>query len=75
MGIIGVFFGLIISVALAYYITMSLVKKSNDVGDSSGELQDFGKLNMITTMDDLRSTDFYSGAGKKTLQEHANKMK
>ncbi|MCR5431729.1 MAG: hypothetical protein K6E95_04140 [Lachnospiraceae bacterium] len=75
MGAIGVLFALIISVGLAYYITMSLVKRSNDVGDSTGTLRDFGKLNIIMTMDDLRSTDFYSGEGKKTLKEHANKMK
>ncbi len=40
----GLIYGLIVGVALgigvAYYVTVSLVKKSNDIGDSSATLRD-----------------------------------
>ncbi|MCR5520774.1 MAG: hypothetical protein K6F44_02550 [Lachnospiraceae bacterium] len=71
MGILGAIFGLIIGVGLAYYITITLVKRSNDVGDSSGILQDFGHLKMLQAADDLRSPDYNSGEGKKTLKKNA----
>ena len=63
-GLLGLAFGL----GIAFFITMLLVKKSNDIGDSKGALYDFGYLNMMYTEDGLHRYA-PSGRGAVLLRE------
>jgi len=71
MGFVGAVLGLILGGGLAYYITFSLVKKSNDMGDSKGCLQDFGSIHMIEYMDNMMTTSVCDGHGRKILEERS----
>lgn len=58
MGGVGAFIGVIMGIALglglALMITVQMVKKSNDIGDSKGSLRDFGTyVNMLSVEDNL----------------------
>jgi hypothetical protein len=44
---LGEMLGLVSGIGLALFITISLLKHSNDVGDSAGKLEDFGWLKII----------------------------
>lgn len=51
--IIGGILGLAIGTGIAFAVTMTYVKKSNDIGDAKGTLQDFGELYVISSEDGL----------------------
>ena len=51
--IIGGILGLAIGTGIAFVVTMTYVKKSNDIGDSKGTLWDFGDLYVISSQDGL----------------------
>lgn len=52
--ILGALCGIIIGLGLALRITVLSIKKSNDIGDSKGDLRDFGTyVNLISTEDDM----------------------
>lgn len=52
--IFGIVVGIALGVGIAFYITVSLVKKSNDIGDSSSTLYDVSNgINIIERKDDL----------------------
>lgn len=55
--ILGIVGGLAIGIGLAFLITMNLVKKSNDMGDSSATMEDVSKkgLEVISRRDNLHS--------------------
>ena len=51
--VIGGLIGLALGLGIAFLITMYLVMKSNDIGDSKGSLADFGYLKMLCSEDGL----------------------
>ena len=52
--ILGIFLGLILGVGVAMMVTVNVIKKSNDIGDSKGSLRDFGTyVNMHAVEDNL----------------------
>jgi hypothetical protein len=53
--IVGGLFGLAIGTGIAFCITMSRIKKSNDIGDSHATLWDFGDLYVIANQEDLHA--------------------
>lgn len=51
----GIFFGILFGLSIALYITVKMVKESNDIGDSQGEFYDFGDyIHPLQTEDDLK---------------------
>lgn len=53
--IVGILFGLSIGVGIAAVITISAMKKSNDIGDSQGTLRDFdATIDILNSEDGLR---------------------
>lgn len=70
--VIGAILGLALGLGLALFITVTLVKKSNDVGDSTGSLKDFGYLNVLISENDLHSAR-PSDRGRYILEEHRQK--
>ena len=66
--VIGAIFGLALGLGIAFYVTISLVKNSNDVGDSKGTLRDFGTMNVISAQDNLNSCK-PSGRGDYILRQ------
>ena len=66
--VFGGLIGLILGIGIAFLITILLVKKSNDIGDSKGVLMDFGYLNMLYTEDGLHR-HVPSGRGVALLRE------
>ena len=50
---IGAVYGLALGIGLALLITMILIRRSNDIGDSKGTMNDFGYLYMLSSEDDL----------------------
>ncbi|MBR5348093.1 MAG: hypothetical protein IK125_02550 [Lachnospiraceae bacterium] len=55
MHVFGIFLGILTGLGLALYLTSLLIKRSNDVGDSIGQLSDFGSLHMIHSEPKLSS--------------------
>lgn len=54
VSLLGAILGLALAFGLATLITVSAMKKSNDVGDSQGTLKDFnGYLDVICSEDGL----------------------
>ena len=45
--VFGIILGIITGLGLALLITSCLVKDSNDIGDSIGKLENFGRLNIL----------------------------
>ena len=45
--VLGVFLGIMTGLGLSLLITSCLVKDSNDIGDSIGRLENFGRLNVL----------------------------
>jgi hypothetical protein len=72
--VLGVLMGIALGIGLAYFLTVTLVKRSNDIGDSSGKLSDFGTLHMITSEDGLSAAK-PSGRGEYILKEQLQKEK
>lgn len=71
---IGIVLGITIGIGLALRITVLAVKKSNDVGDSKGEMRDFGTyIDMISTQDDLHSYR-PSARGKLILEDRMRRI-
>lgn len=68
---IGGILGFVLGLGLAAYLTVTLVKKSNDIGDSTGSLSDFGSLHLMMSEDDLHNCR-PSGRGEFTLKEIYN---
>lgn len=72
-GIIGIICGIAIGIGLALRITVLAVKNSNDIGDSKGDLRDFGTyIDMISTEDDLHNYR-PSARGKIMLEDRMKK--
>lgn len=70
---VGAVCGIAIGLGLALRITVLSIKKSNDIGDSKGDLRDFGTyVNLITTEDDLHNCR-PSARGKIILEQNCNK--
>ncbi|MBR6080441.1 MAG: hypothetical protein IKP60_09825 [Treponema sp.] len=56
--IFGILTGLALGISLAFFVTLIIVKKSNDIGDSQGELKDFGgNIQVLKWMDNLKAKD------------------
>ena len=55
---LGEMLGLVSGIGLALYITISLLKHSNDVGDSAGKLEDFGWLKIIYKRDSMTEEEY-----------------
>lgn len=54
--LIGILYGIGVAVSLAILITVSVLKKSNDIGDSRGKFEDFSKyINYTYSEDNLRN--------------------
>ena len=70
--IIGAILGLTLTIAIVLYEICYDIKKSNDIGDSSGRLNDFGQLNIILKVDDL-SHSIPSEEGAAILRERCRK--
>lgn len=70
--VIGGIIGFVLAIGTALYVTVTLVKKSNDIGDSKGCLKDFGYLNTISAEDDLNNCR-PSARGKIILTDHCQK--
>lgn len=56
--VLGVLFGLAIGIGLAFLVTISLVKKSNDMGDSFSTIDDVSEegLSVWKFEDGIRNT-------------------
>lgn len=50
--IYGIGAGLALGISIALYITVKMVKKSNDIGDSQGSFSDFGDYIDVTGHED-----------------------
>ena len=72
--VLGVLMGIALGVGIAYFLTVSFVKHSNDIGDFSGRLSDFGQLRIIASEDGLHSAK-PSGRGSVVLKEQLRKEK
>lgn len=72
--IVGGLIGLALGIGLAFLITMYLVRKSNDIGDSKGSLADFGYLKMLYTEDGLHHHN-PSGRGVALILEDQRQEK
>ncbi|MBP5281557.1 MAG: hypothetical protein J6Z22_03565 [Lachnospiraceae bacterium] len=70
--VIGGIIGFVLAIGTALYVTMTLVKRSNDIGDSKGSLKDFGFLNTMVAEDDLHNCR-PSARGKIILNENCQK--
>ncbi|MCR4648854.1 MAG: hypothetical protein K5776_07225 [Lachnospiraceae bacterium] len=54
----GITIGLVLGICIALGITMKFIKKSNDIGDSKGEFNDFGDyVKTINQIDELTGMD------------------
>ncbi|MBO4310463.1 MAG: hypothetical protein J5856_05280 [Lachnospiraceae bacterium] len=52
----GISTGLTLGLAIAFLITVKIVKKSNDIGDSHGNIYDFGgKMDVLSHEDNLKN--------------------
>lgn len=62
LGFIGFCAGVFLGVAIAIYLLATLVKKSNDFGDSSGSLNDFSKypVHIIEKQNNINYNKFLS---------------
>lgn len=69
---IGGMIGLALAIAITLYVICSDIKKSNDIGDSSGRLKDFGKLHVIIAEDDMRH-NLSSELGTAILRQNLTK--
>lgn len=70
---IGIICGIAIGLGLALRITVLQIKKSNDMGDSKGDMRDFGTfIDMIATEDDMHNYRL-SARGKITLEANRKK--
>lgn len=68
--LIGGIYGLALGVGLAILITISLIKKSNDIGASQGTLSDFGYLDMLESEDDLCESEPDSNVTERIMERH-----
>ena len=58
--VIGVMCGLALGTGLALSIVVKSVKESNDMGDSKGNMRDFGAhINMLYAEDDMHKIPTY----------------
>ncbi|MBR5348091.1 MAG: hypothetical protein IK125_02540 [Lachnospiraceae bacterium] len=55
---LGEMLGIVNGLGLALFITISLLKHSNDVGDSPGKLEDFGWLKVIYKRDRMTAEEY-----------------
>ncbi|MBR5657910.1 MAG: hypothetical protein IKX10_00760 [Lachnospiraceae bacterium] len=55
---LGEFLGLVSGLGLAFFITISLLKHSNDIGDSAGKLEDFGWLKIIYKRNGMTAQEY-----------------
>lgn len=51
----GIMFGLAFGTGFAFFVIITLVRRSNDIGSTTGKLKDFGTLKVIGEEDDLHS--------------------
>ncbi|MBR6257981.1 MAG: hypothetical protein IKR23_11425 [Lachnospiraceae bacterium] len=59
--IVGILIGIALGIGLALRMIVLSVKESNDMGDSRGNLRDFGTaLNIMSSEDDLRKVPPYN---------------
>ena len=71
--LVGILCGLAIGLGLALRITVLQIKKSNDIGDSKGDMRDFGTyVNMIRTEDDMHK---YTPSARGKIILEANRKK
>ncbi len=69
--IVGILIGIAMGIGLALRMVVLSVKESNDMGDSKGNLRDFGtSLNIIFSEDDLRSVGSFKD--RAVLDFHCN---
>lgn len=59
-----------LGIGLAFLITMILIKKSNDVGDSKGSLLDFGGVFMLESEDGLHHPETSGYASIMLSERH-----
>lgn len=71
--IIGIVAAAAIGLALALYLTVYLVKKSNDIGDSSGTLRDFhANVNIFDSVNDVEKERTSYTDPNRIFREHLN---
>ena len=69
ISIIGAIAGTAIGFGLALWITVSLVKKSTDAGDSSGTIWDFhANINIFDSCDDVDAS--HTAEPEKVFRKH-----
>ena len=61
---LGVFLGVMTGLGLSLWITVFALKRSNDVGDSKGQLLDFGRLNILHKSTRLSSRGYDKDVAK-----------
>ena len=71
---IGGVYGFALGLGLAILITMILIKKSNDIGDSRGTMNDFGYLYMLDSEDDLHRHE-PDGSARTQIEERHKEEK
>lgn len=50
----GIVFGLLLGLSISLTIVVNMLKKSNDIGDSTGTFEDFGDyIRVMNSEDDL----------------------
>lgn len=70
----GIILGIITGLGLALLITSCLVKDSNDIGDSIGKLENFGRLNIMHEKKGLSSKGYNKDVAQSfptTILQHS----
>ncbi len=75
---VGMLFGLFTGIGLALFIVASFLKRSNDIGDSTGELKDFGEVTVLYAKKGMKDTNFDKSRkqlnGMEVLQNRRHEM-
>ena len=72
--LIGIVCGIAIGLGLALRITVLRIKQSNDVGDSKGDIRDFGTVVDVMSAEDDMHNYRPSARGKIMLDESRKKI-
>lgn len=71
-GLLGIVFG----VAVGLFVSIYLIKKSNDFGDSYGNTKDYeGEFLLLDKEDHISKRRFEQGISKKDMHGYLDKLK
>lgn len=75
---LGMLFGILTGVGLALLIVTSWMKRSNDIGDSTGVLEDFGEVTVLYAKKGMKDKNFDKSRtqlnGMEVLRDRRHEM-